>query len=323
MAGTPKTMKDFKKVSNTNPSNNPILHQKQMNQHQPQQPITPQNKVDKRGPVAPIPMEQVLGVNSISEETQPIQQSPKQSVDFEYGAPGFREQAVFGNNNAFSTQPPQSKQDDFPKPDFIKDTNNYEEIARTTMNQMPQSMNTITQQSVQQQKTNSYAHVPFMQQTKSQPQKSNIATRVAEAEQEINALVGNTELFLENITKMKLEIINARTVEELSNIMVAAREILQNIPDGFIDSETCRKIRICFSHLEKTKKQLLETELGLLKLASIGDSEELEKVYMEVPASASTDAIYEVRTFELNLLERLPDIREEMMKERVLSAYQQ
>ena len=122
---------------------------------------------------------------------------------------------------------------------------------------------------------------------------------------------------------MKLDIINARNEEELANIMLEAREVLKNIPSGFIDSETCRKIRICFSHLEKTKKQLLETEIGLLKLASIGDSEELEKIYMEVPASVSTDAIYEVRTFELNLLERLPEIREEMMKERVLSAYQQ
>lgn len=279
MGNPPKSIKDFKKVQNTNPSNNPILQQKHKN-------------AQSNETIA-------------SYSTTPVEENSLQDFNFG-GSQEFRPQSQF-----------EQSMEDFPKPNFISDENNYQDLARQTFSQIQQPT-TMPQVSMQPQ----YAQVPFNQAQKPM-QKSNIATRVAEAEAEIDALVGNTELFLGNIAKLKLDIVSARTMEELGAVMVSTHEVLQNIPNGFIDAETCRKIRICFSHLQKEKKKLLETEAGLLKLVSIGDALELEKAYMEVPASTSIDTIYEVKTFELNLLSRLPEIKEEMMRERVLSAYQQ
>ena len=378
----PKSLKDFKKVNNTNTSNNPILQQKQLQKKGKgninlsmalNQDGNDMVRTDGRGnSYSPLPLEDVLPQNVLAQGgqsapssqinqgltmeqpmemfSQSVEMIPPTKEEF-----GFNQSTMPFGNNSTSNMPlptPSIVEEDFPKPSFLADDNDYLQMAKENMQDMNATYQQPSVPMTQTQKPsnfeekeyeknmnftnqNNYGNdnfAPFTQ-TPIQPtgngmnktynSKSNIAKKVAEAEAEIDALVGNTEMFLENITKLKLEIINARNMDELQSAMNAAYNALNNIPMGFIDVETCRKIRVCFSHLEKTKKHLLETELGLLKLASIDDVNELEKTYMEVPASASTDTIYEIRTFELVLLNRLPEIKEQMMKEKVLLAYQQ
>lgn len=329
----PRTIKDFKKASATSTSNNPILQQKQMIQNQKNNGMGQMNT--RNDTYNHMPQEETITKHISLEESMPNQQSnnaahmtiggvssSKQSNYDNWG--GSKKQEDYTQHSSYDNYNQQS----FPKPNFVKDTTNYEEVAKQMVKSQIQEtkqngVNMNMQNQSQNQQQGQYSQVPFYQQNKPQPTKSNIATRVAEAEQEIDKLVGNTEMFLENIIKLKIDIINSKNADELANTMKNAYEVLENIPQGFIDSETCRKIRICFNHLEKTKKYLLDIETGLFKLSSISDIKELEKAYMEVPANASMDSIYEVRTFELTLLSKLPEIKEEMMKERVLSAYQQ
>lgn len=328
----PKSIKDFKKASTTNANNNPILQQKQNGNYGNGPKYTSPLDEATQGAIQP-------AQNSSRQQMQQAQQSTSNSFDAFSGQPDF----PVATNGSLplpigNSQPIQ--QEEFPKPNFLSDTTDYNEIAKQTMAQVQPQTQPQMQPQIQSQmqptieqiqppveeiKMQSYNQVPYAQtqvQPKPMGQKSNITTRVAEVEAEIDALVSNTEIFLGNITKLKLDIINARSIDELSSIMEETQKVLSNIPAGFIDKETCRKIRVCFSHLEKTKKNLLDTETGLLNLAAINDVEELEKAYIETPASASADAIYEVRTFEIELLSKLPEIKEEMMRERVLSAYQ-
>lgn len=367
----PKSLKDFKKVNNTNTSNNPILQQKQMQKKGKgninltmmlNQDGNEQNgfsadipKFENRGnSFPPLPLEEVLPQNALDQgQTNSFDNfsnvnGPEmfmQSTDMygnqpmdtlQHGQEDFGVQSNFTSQQQYVPQQP-IMEEEFPKPNFLTDDTDYHQMAKENMHETNASSNLVEEKGVSNmnyQNQNTYNNENFAPFTAPQNNptnnvnrtvnsKSNIAKKVAEAEAEIDALVGNTEMFLENITNLKLQIINSRNMDELQNAMTNAYNTLNNIPMGFIDVETCRKIRVCFSHLEKTKKHLLETELGLLKLASIDDVNELEKTYMEVPASASTDTIYEVRTFELVLLNRLPEIKEQMMKEKVLLAYQQ
>lgn len=327
----PKSIKDFKKASTTNANNNPILQQKQQGNYGNGPKYT--SPLDEATQGAIQPTQNVAR----QQMQQNAQMQANASTNFETfgGQPDFG-QPEFAAGNPLplpigNTQNVQ--QEEYPKPSFLADTTDYNEIAKQTMakvqpQQQPvqptiEPMSSI-QQPIEEIQMQSYNQVPYAQSNpqKAPGQKSNITTRVAEVEAEIDALVSNTEAFLGNITKLKLDIINARSINELVATMEETQKVLSNIPDGFIDKETCRKIRVCFSHLEKTKKNLLDTETGLLNLAAINDVDELEKAYIITPASASADAIYEVRTFEIELLSKLPEIKEEMMRERVLSAYQ-
>lgn len=159
-------------------------------------------------------------------------------------------------------------------------------------------------------------------------QNKSIVSHMQEVEQEINGLVSNTEAFLNNTKLLKVKILNAKNLDELSSVMQETKRTLEDVPESFIDAETRRRIRVCFSYLQKQKKELLETEIALKKtqedlkrLVSIDNIEELENAILEVPASPVTDNVYEIRTFEINLVNQLPAIKEEMLKEKMLQAY--
>ena len=156
----------------------------------------------------------------------------------------------------------------------------------------------------------------------------NIVAHVQEIEAEIDGLVNNTEAFLNNTKVLKIKILQTKTKEELKVVMEEVQETLKDIPESFIDAETRRRLRLCFSYLHKTKKELLEmedklkeTQDSLAHLVSIDDVNELEEVILDIPATPTTDNVYEIRTFEINLINQLPVIKDELLRERISAVY--
>ena len=155
-------------------------------------------------------------------------------------------------------------------------------------------------------------------------QNKSFVSHMQEIEQEIDCLVNNTEAFLNNTKALKIQILQAKDKKELNEIMLEVHNTLREIPSSFIDAETRRRIRVCFSYLQKTKIELLEaeekireTEKNLQNLAAIDDVETLEQEMFNVTASPTVDNVFEVRTFEINLINQLPVIKEEMLREKM------
>ena len=178
-------------------------------------------------------------------------------------------------------------------------------------------------------KEQAYQNIPKSQVKKDKKQRGSIVSHMQEVEQEINGLVSNTEAFLNNTKLLKVKILKAKDYDELNKVMQEAKATLEDIPESFIDDETQRRIRVCFSYLQKEKKELLDAELALKKtqddlqrLVSIDDIEELENAILEVSVNPATDSVYEIRTFEINLVNQLPVIKEEMLKNKMLAAYE-
>lgn len=201
----------------------------------------------------------------------------------------------------------QKQPQDFQEPPFIQQSKS--ELQDLADRSMPQ-------QAPVQQPPRGYQPAP--QQRTYSSQKSAITVRMEQAENEIDGLVSNTKEFIEKTAQLKLDIIGARTAEQLETYREEAEQALSDIPEGFIDADTVRKIRICFGHIIRTKKDLLAQESGLAALAAIGDPAELDSAFVNVQASAAADALYEARTAELTLIGKLPEIKDAMIRDRMM-----